>query len=427
MNPVMIFQLIALSPVLWWFGTRLDDGGGEPLGLLTLGLAVALAWRDRGSLRAGKTARVWGAVLMLVSVLAIPWLPPMIRAALALAGIGCCHGFHRRAGLMGLLVLSLPVMASMQFFIGYPMRIAAAEGAVRLLELGSGVVSREGTQIMLGGQSIGVDPACAGVRMLWHALAAAMALAAIHRLSWRATMIGGVMAVALVIPANAVRAALLAAEESGHGLGHGGTGLAGFAILLVPLWWAISSRARPPFPPVETVAPGRMEIGVLACAAALAPALMWTKPRAPSAPVSGTVPADFTFQGVTRPLRPLPPSEAEKAFSSGFPGTLSSHRWGDGQVILRRVGVATRRLHASRDCLRAAGFTATEAITVDLRDGSRWARFRAAKGDLRLTVHERIASEGDGSTWTDVSAWYWSALGRPLNGPWRAETVISIR
>ena len=27
--------------------------------------------------------------------------------------------------------------------------------------------------------------------------------------------------------------------------------------------------------------------------------------------------------------------------------------------------------------------------------------------------------------WTDVPAWYWSALRHPLNGPWRAETVIS--
>jgi hypothetical protein len=47
-----ILQLLALSPVLWWFGKRLNDGSDEPLGLLTLGLVFLLAWRDRKSLHA---------------------------------------------------------------------------------------------------------------------------------------------------------------------------------------------------------------------------------------------------------------------------------------------------------------------------------------------------------------------------------------
>jgi hypothetical protein len=124
-------------------------------------------------------------------------------------------------------------------------------------------------------------------------------------------------------------------------------------------------------------------------------------------------------------LRPLPQTGAESAFAKSFPGTLSSHHWGDEQVILRRVTVATRRLHPSADCLRAAGFATTDAFVVSLGDGSRWARFHATKDGLRLIVHERITSELDGSNWTDVSAWYWSAIRHPLNGPWQAETVIS--
>lgn len=202
-----ILQLLALSQVLWWFGKRLNDGSDEPLGLLTLGWVFSLAWRDRKSLHAALPAVV-GAVLVLRSVLGIHGLPPMLRAGLAVAGVATWHDWYRRGGLMGLLLLSLPVMASMQFFIGYPLRLAAAEGAVRLLELGSLVVSRSGTQIELVGKVIGVDPACSGVRMLWHALAAAMALAAIHRLLWRATIIVGLLATALVIPANTVRLVL---------------------------------------------------------------------------------------------------------------------------------------------------------------------------------------------------------------------------
>lgn len=422
-------QLLAISPVIWWFVKRLNDGNDEPLGLLTLLLALVLSWRDRRSLRAGYRARVCGAAFLLGSVLGIHWLSPMFRGLFAVTGLALFYGMHRRAGLMGLLVLSLPVAASMQFFLGYPMRLAAAEGAVRLLELGSLVVVRAGTQIELGGQVIGVDPACGGVRMLWHALAAAMALAAMHRLTWRATLISGMLAVMLVIPANAVRAALLAVEESGHFsnalLGHGGTGLVGFAVVLLPLWWAISSRARQP--EVEAVSPrrGRMEMILLVMSAVLAPVLALATPRMPGPPDVGAGEELFTFQGVTLPLQRLPLTGVEEAFAKSFPGTLSSHRWGEDQVILRRVTEATRRLHPSRDCLRAAGFETTEAVTVSLGDGNRWSLFHATRGGERWSVHERIISEKNDSAWTDVSAWYWSALWHPLNGPWQAETVIS--
>lgn len=418
-----------MSPVGWWFGQRLNDGSDEPLGLLTLALSLGLAWRDRKSLHASPQARVCGALLILASVAGIHWLPPMIRAILAVSGVAACYGIHRRGGLMGLLVLSLPVAASMQFFAGYPLRVAAAEGTVRLLELANLVAFRSGTQIELAGQVIGVDPACGGVRMLWHALAAAMALAAIHRLSWRATVIGGLFAVALVIPANIVRAALLVVGETGQlpsALpGHGGIGLLSFAVILLPLWRVISGRAREVYPVVSRGSSCRLEAWLLAVAAVAAPVLAFATPRTPQAPELAASPAVFSFGGVTLPLRPLPPTAAELAFAQSFPGTLASYQWGTEQVILRRVTEATRRLHPSRDCLRAAGFATTEAFTVRVADGSSWARFSATRGGERWVVHERIISERDGSAWTDVSAWYWSALRRPLNGPWRAETVIS--
>ena len=421
-------QLIAVAPVLWWFGKRLNDGSDEPLGLLTLALALVLAWRDRKSLHASSHARIAGAGLVLLSVLGIHGLPPMLRAGLAIVGIATSDGIHRRAGLMGLLVLSLPVAASLQFFAGYPLRVLAAEGTVRLLELGSLVVSRSGAQIELGGQVIGVDPACGGVRMLWHALAAAMALAAIHRLSWRATVLGGLLAVVLVIPANILRAALLVVKETGRVpdtlLGHGGIGLVSFTIVLLPLWWLMSRRAQPATPAVVPEPWCRSEWTVLACAAVLAPTLALTTPRTPGPPKLGPGPAEFTFNGLCLPLHPLPSTDAELAFAKSFPGTLSSHRWGGDQVILRRVNQATRRLHPSRDCLRAAGFETSEALTVRLSDGSQWARFSATRDGLRRMVFERIVSARDGAFWTDVSAWYWAALRHPLNGPWQAETLI---
>jgi hypothetical protein len=198
-------------------------------------------------------------------------------------------------------------------------------------------------------------------------------------------------------------------------------------MILLPLWVAISSRARPAFPAGSGMQAGRVEWMVLAGAAVLAPVLAFGTPEPPEPPKPpelGRGPDVFTFNGLVLPLHALPPTEAEIAFAKSFPGTLSSHRWGADQMILRRVNQATRRLHPSGDCLRAAAFETTEAITVRLADGSCWARFSATRDGLRLTVHERITSGSDGSSWTDVSAWYWAALWHPLNGPWQAETVI---
>ncbi len=420
---------LTLLPVVLWFIKRLDDGSDEPLGLLTLGLALILAWRDRRSLHASPRDRTSGALAMLGSVLTIGMLPPMFRAALAIAGIGIWLGIHRRPGLLGLLGLALPIVASLQFYMGYPLRLAAAEGAVSLLKLGGVVVVRNGVNIELGGQLIGVDPACSGIRMLWHALAAAMALCAIHRSSWRITLAAGFLAGLLVIPANVLRATWLALVESGRceafNPGHGNAGLLCFAVVLIPLWWFVSKWPHWEMPALPSVEPRAIDRIILLVAGVLA-LVSFARP----APTAMTAPAlspptHFTFNGLTLPLEPLLASAAELAFASSFPGSLSSHRWGENQVILRRVIKASRMLHPSCDCLRASGFETSDSITVRSSDGSEWSRFSATRGEVRWIVHERIVSEQDGSAWTDVPTWYWSALRHPLNGPWRAETVIS--
>ena len=427
--PAWIMPALALAPVGIWFVKRLDDGSDEPLGLLVLTLAIFLAWRDRRSLQATAGARTCGALVILASVPTIGVLPPLVRAMLAVAGTGIWFGIHRRPGLLGLLGLALPIVASLQFYAGYPMRLAAAEGAVKLLQLGGIVVAGNGVNIELAGDLVGVDPACSGVRMLWHALAAAMALAAIHRTSWRVTLSAGFLAVLLVIPANVLRATWLVLVESGRfgGLdpGHGNAGLLCFAVVLIPLWRFVSKRARPTSQAGPSSTPRTADraillvAGICALLSLIHPAVA-VRPSQPLAP-----PTDFSFNGLTLPLERLPNSPAEQAFATSFPGSLSSHRWGEDQVILRRVTTATRKLHPSRDCLRAAGFATTDSVTVRTSVGGEWSRFHATRGESRLVVHERIVSEQDGSSWTDVQSWYWSALWHPLNGPWRAETVIS--
>jgi exosortase/archaeosortase family protein len=418
----------ALAPVVMWYARRLDDGSDEPLGLLVLLGTVALAWRERHGFHASGRARFGGALLALASVLAIGWLPPMLRAAVALAGVVLWCGMRRHAGLIGLLALSLPVVASLQFYLGYPLRLGSAAGAAWLLEAGGVVVARTGVELELAGQTVGVDPACSGVRMLWHAWAGCMVLAAVHRVGWRMAGAGLVLATAGIIPVNSVRAAWLAVVETGRigdgGLGHGGIGMLCFAGLIGPLAWLMARHARAAKVAMPSARPRYADRLALLAAAALAPVMQARTVMPPEAAPASPPPQVFTFNGLALPLAPLAATPAEQAFAASFPGSLHSFRWGDAQVVLRRVTTATRRLHSSRDCLRAAGFGAGDATVVRTADGTEWSRFAATRGGTRLLVHERIVSERDGRSWTDVSAWFWSALSHPLNGPWRAETVI---
>lgn len=405
--PVWLVMGIIWLPTIVWHAKRLDDGGGEPLGLLALTIAAAITWRDRNHPAAGSMEKTAGALVLFVSIILIGLLPPMLRAALAIAGTGLWCGFRRNPALFGLWFLSLPLAASMHFYLGYPLRLAAAEGAFRLLELGGIVVARHGTNIDIGVVRVGVDSDCGGILMLWHTLVAAMALAAYHRASWKTAFTTGGFAILLAVAANLLRVAWLAVENSGRvtptGLSHEHVGLVGFLIPLPLLWWWASKHSRPAAG--ETMAAPEASIGrwILVLTAALAPWMMARThpPTSPFLAVGGD--SLFTLDG------------------SHGATTLR----GDKQVFFRRVERATRKLHPARDCLRGAGFETGPSSTLRYPDGSEWTRFSASRDGVRRVVHERIVSEQDGSAWTDASAWFWSALAYPLNGPWRAETVIS--
>ena len=126
-----------------------------------------------------------------------------------------------------------------------------------------------------------------------------------------------------------------------------------------------------------------------------------------------------TFEG--RTLTPLPLDEMEKSFASDFPGRIARFTDGDRELIIRWVTEATRKLHPSSDCFQGLGYTVEPLAAHRDERGALWSRFRATKGAERLIVREQIHS-GSGETWTDVSAWYWSAL-QHNNGSWWAITV----
>lgn len=125
------------------------------------------------------------------------------------------------------------------------------------------------------------------------------------------------------------------------------------------------------------------------------------------------------FEG--KPLMPIPLTELEKRFASDFPGHINRFTDGKREIVVRWVTEATRKLHPSSDCFQGLGYTVKPLALRRDESGSLWSSFEATKGREQLYVYEQIRNES-GQTWTDVSAWYWSALS-PGNGSWWAFTV----
>ena len=231
-SAVAIGFAAALYPLLQWYLLRMDDGGDEPLGLIALATAALLSWKGRGQLSASPRA----ALLMLAVYGLTSWLalPPMIRAVPALAAIAAWFGLWRRPPVLALLLLSLPVIASLQFYVGYPLRLFATHCAGMLLELSGIPITISGVELLHHGTAVGVDPPCSGVRMLWVSCFLAAAFAGRTALGWWHTAILGTLAILLAVFANALRATVLFFPEAGlvswpHWT-HEATGIAFFTV-----------------------------------------------------------------------------------------------------------------------------------------------------------------------------------------------------
>jgi hypothetical protein len=130
-----------------------------------------------------------------------------------------------------------------------------------------------------------------------------------------------------------------------------------------------------------------------------------------------------TFEG--RQLTPLPLTAGELRFEREFSGRIARFTDGQREIALRWVTEPTRSLHPAADCLKASGYDVVpQPIFVD-SDGLQWGSMLATRNGRTMRIRERI-HDGAGGGWTDVSAWYWSALFNE-NGPWWAVTVAESK
>lgn len=240
----LVGLLLAGWPVLRWYGLRLRDGSDEPLGLVALAVACFFVrendWRSKLS-----TQRSIGLIGALsVYVLAYPAMPALLRALVFVVMVGLAAAPKVCAfGWTTLLGLSLPVVSTLQFYLGYPLRLPTTQLAAMLLRCVGIAARADGTTLLWAGERVIVDAPCSGIQMAWTGAFLAATLACWQQLSLRETLALFRWAGGIVFAVNVVRASALFLLGAGiwrpPAFAHEGIGLLLFATAI----FLIVSRA----------------------------------------------------------------------------------------------------------------------------------------------------------------------------------------
>jgi exosortase/archaeosortase family protein len=204
---------------------------------------VLLTRERRGLAVPTRAALVASGVLAVAAAFGMLWLPPLAAAAVGMLALGMFIGYalpqRPRAPLIALLMLALPVIASLQFYLGFPLRAFTAQAVALLLGAAGLDASAAGASILFQGNTILVDAPCAGIGMLWVGSYTAALLSYLQRAASARTALNALAAALLVLAANIARNGALFFPGAGlvhwPAWSHEAIGLAAFALAIVPL------------------------------------------------------------------------------------------------------------------------------------------------------------------------------------------------
>lgn len=203
--------------VPWWLGRSADASDGSWNLLAAAAMAVLTPWRSFLQPCGEKTL----IRLCILLALCLPFLaeadpPPLVRGLLA-AGLLTVlwHDAGAAPAVTLLPLLSLPLLATADFYLGYPLRLLVAEGSGILLGLLGWPVEVVGVGLSWEGREVMVDAPCSGLKMLWFGGWMTLVAGGCCRLSWTTLMRLAVTALVLLVGLNIARATLLFFPESG--------------------------------------------------------------------------------------------------------------------------------------------------------------------------------------------------------------------
>lgn len=429
---LILLQFIAFWSVWRWYFLRLSTSADESSGIFALLAIFALGFKFRSEKFSASNLKLIVAAILIFAI-SFPFLPPLLRAVIAVTSLtftisGWRFGRKFHFGIWSLFLLSLPIVASLQFYLGFPLRVVIGEITAMLLKLNGLVVFREGVCLHFGEQTIWIDAPCSGVKMLWAGFFLTSLLVTIYEFHWLKSLLAFASAFVIIILGNVFRATGLFYLETGivkmPNFAHEAIGVCAFILTCLGIVAMILKiRTFDRFePPTELKEKQKISktgnfqtiIFSLVCILAFTvPFLVSGKENVKTNQSVINFPAEF--EGNL--LRQLELSEREQFFLTDFPGEIRRFTDGNREIIIRYVTTATRKLHPSADCFSAIGYAIKPLpIKIDANQ-QKWSCFNAQKGDESLKICERIYTE-NGESWTDVSSWYWSAISNENKGYW---------
>jgi exosortase/archaeosortase family protein len=246
----------AFWPQGLWIGRRVVDGSDDPLGVAAAAALLVWLWRAKDRLRIAPQLPwlVAAATLTFAATAALFVTPPLVAAllaALALAAhlVAWLPPSSPRLALAGLALLALPLVASLQFYVGYPLRVFTAQFSAWLLQALGIAAERSGAAMTVAGQLVIVDAPCSGVQMAWLAYFAACTVAAFAPLRDANLLRRLPLVSLLVLAGNVLRnTVLVALEARPQGLApalHEAIGLV-FVMLVIGLTVRLMTPRRAP-------------------------------------------------------------------------------------------------------------------------------------------------------------------------------------
>lgn len=422
-----VLVLIMCWPSVRWYVARVGDGSDEPWGVLALLAAIAFSVLGfRSCIHPSRYLLAAG--FLLLPLLLSGLLTPLIKALFVVLALAALLVDRRSwVGNTGLFVLALPLISSLQFYGGFPLRWVIGQLSSRLLGLVGFSVEAEGTVMHWRGEMIVIDAPCSGVQMLWSSAFLACIIICIQRLDFRKSLLMLQVASVSAFAGNVLRNCLLFFVESGvwnlGGWAHDGIGLVVFGGVLGVIL-VVGMRLKGAAALRETVVWENAR-GAAVPPVVLAASLVFvsisrveTVRGLPGGDViRGDVMSQVRGDLINSGWEPLRLDERSAQYAEGFPGTIELFGNADRQLVVRVIDRATRRYHLSADCYRSIGYTTEPMPILQTMDGSMWGRVIATRGEERVEVRERVESL-DGQSWTDPSSWFWSAALGKSAGPW---------
>lgn len=430
---ILFLQIIAFWSVWRWYFLRLSTSNDEFYGVLSLLAVIGVCFLNKNA-QPKLNSLYFSTALIVIYAVTYAFLPPLLRAVIAVTSLtfflsGWRFGKIFHFGIWSLFLLSLPIVASLQFYLGFPLRVIVGEATVFLLKLNGLSIFREGVCLHFGEKLIWIDAPCSGIKMLWAGFFLTALLITIYKFNLAKSVIAFVVAFVVILIGNIFRATSLFYLEAEivklPGFAHEGIGVICFILTCVGIV-AVLQKLNSTKNEVEKQKISSLEstgklliVFLVACVAGFIIPFFWQK----SANIAKISSAEFPRTFANKQLQELDLTEREKYFLEDFPGEVKRFTDGEREIIIRFITEATRKLHPSADCFSAIGYQIKPLPLKIDEKGNRWACFSAKKDGENLKVCERIYTDS-GESWTDVSAWYWSALNDVnSNGYWAITTA----